>query len=110
MSPNKSACSLPCLSTTGNYSSSKQLLNSHQPSGDDYVTFTICTSTDRQERHLSPSMQYLEKYDVVSEEDENDCKINENVSEIPNDTSNYKERLSIKERTLMTVCMLINHM
>ena len=43
-------------------------------------------------------MQYLEKCDVVYEEDENDCKINENVSEIPNDTSNYIERLSKREK------------
>ena len=49
------------LTTTGNYSSSKQLLNTHQPSGDDYVTFTSSASTERQERQLSPSMGYLEK-------------------------------------------------
>ena len=109
MSLNKSACSLPSLPTTGNYSSSKQFLNAHQPSGDDHVIFTSSTATDRQEWLLSPSMGYLEKSDVVSEEDENDYEINENVSELPNDTSDYIKDL-VKERTLMTVYMLINQM
>ena len=86
MSPNKSTRSLPRLPTAGNYSSSKQLLNTHQPSGDDYVTFTSSTATDSQYRHLLPSMGYLEKSNIVFEEGKIDQKNNESVSNILNDT------------------------
>ena len=92
ISPNKSTRSLPRLPKAGNYSSSKQLLNTHQPSGDDYVTFTSSTATDSQHQHLLPSMGYLEKSNIVFKEGKIDQKNNENVSDILNDTSDDIER------------------
>ena len=110
-SPNTSTRSLPCLPTAGNYSSSKQLLKTHQPSSDDYVIFTSSSATDRQERCLLPSMGYLEKSDRVFKEGKTDEKNNESVSDILNDISDDIERpydsipankpnVSVKELTL----------
>ena len=97
ISPNKSTHSLPCLPTAGNCSSLNQPLTPYTPSVDDYVIFTCTSATDSQQRQLSPSMGYLEKIDIVFEEDEIDHRINENVSEIPSDKCEYIESPSRRE-------------
>ena len=77
LSPNESIRSLPCLPTSEKYSSSKRILNTSQLSLDGYATVTSSNAIERQQVHVSPSMEHFEKNDIVF-----------NASEIQSDTNN----------------------
>ena len=77
LSSNESMRSLPCLPTSEKYSSSKQILYTSQLSLNGYATVTSNNTIERQQVHVSPSMEHFEKSDIVFED-----------SEIQSDTSN----------------------
>ena len=96
LSPNESIRSLPCLPTGKEYSSSKQILYTSQLSLDGYATVTSSNATDRQQIHISPSMEHFEKNDIVL-----------NASEIKSDTSDDDIETSGEYITIIIVIVLL---
>ena len=90
----KSIRCLPCLPTSGKYSSSKKILYTSQLSLDGYATVTSSNAIERQQVHVSPSMEHFEKSDIVFED-----------SEIQSDTSN--DDIETTSGEYITIIMVI---
>ena len=102
LSPNESIRSLPCLPTGEEYSSSKQISYTSQLSPDGYATVTSSNAIERQQVHVSPSMEHFERSDIVFED-----------SEMQSDTSNDDIETSGEYITIiMVICyaFILDHL